>query len=185
MGIKEIRMRYRQKALPNRGEQFGLAVNRLANYLRDASFILSRAKDHLDHQQQLERYAQYVRSLSSGAIRGQSTYEHLQQAVQLSENALDIIRQIPDTDGFEDGLSRLIQEAQSFLQIQESQSWNDATPVRIAQNIIRTRDFESAPILADALEEAGCTDERLLRYLRNPAINSFVINAVHDVAGIQ
>jgi hypothetical protein len=44
--------------------------------------------------------------------------------------------------------------------------WNDGTVRRIAQAIKATRAFADLPILADALEEAGCCDGRILRHLR-------------------
>jgi hypothetical protein len=47
-------------------------------------------------------------------------------------------------------------------------AWNDGTVIKLAQGIYEERAFERLPILADALEEAGCTDERLLEHLRGP-----------------
>ena len=44
--------------------------------------------------------------------------------------------------------------------------WNDGTPVKIAQAIYEGRAFDGLPILADALEEAGCDDEDMLAHLR-------------------
>jgi hypothetical protein len=44
--------------------------------------------------------------------------------------------------------------------------WNDGTVRRIAQGIKATRAFADLPILADALEEAGCCDGRILHHLR-------------------
>ncbi|MGE3804057.1 MAG: hypothetical protein AB7K24_05215 [Gemmataceae bacterium] len=44
----------------------------------------------------------------------------------------------------------------------------DGTVPRIAEHIDRTRRFEELPILADALEEAGCNNLDLLTHLRGP-----------------
>ena len=38
----------------------------------------------------------------------------------------------------------------------------------LAEAVYEESAFERLPILADALEDAGCTDERLLRHLREP-----------------
>jgi hypothetical protein len=46
--------------------------------------------------------------------------------------------------------------------------WNDATVIKLAQSIYDDRRFEDLPILADALEEAGCTDAGLLAHCRGP-----------------
>jgi hypothetical protein len=47
-------------------------------------------------------------------------------------------------------------------------AWKDGTIVKIAQTIYDERRFENLPVLADALEEAGCVDESILRHCREP-----------------
>lgn len=47
-------------------------------------------------------------------------------------------------------------------------AWNDGTVRRIAQAIYEDRVFDRMPILADALEDAGCADPVLLEHLRGP-----------------
>jgi hypothetical protein len=46
---------------------------------------------------------------------------------------------------------------------------NDSAAPRIARTIYETGDFSSLPILADALEEAGCGSALLLDHCRKPA----------------
>jgi hypothetical protein len=45
-------------------------------------------------------------------------------------------------------------------------TWNNATVPAIAQRICDERTFHDLPILADALEEAGCTDADILAHCR-------------------
>jgi hypothetical protein len=47
-------------------------------------------------------------------------------------------------------------------------AWQDGTVVKLAQAIYDDRAFERMPVLADALEEAGCSDPQLLGHLRGP-----------------
>jgi hypothetical protein len=47
-------------------------------------------------------------------------------------------------------------------------AWNDETIPKIAWTIYQKRRFEDMPILADALEEAGCSNAQLLSHLRGP-----------------
>ena len=46
-------------------------------------------------------------------------------------------------------------------------SWHGGTVAHVAQSIYESRRFADLPILADALEEAGCSDEHLLAHFRS------------------
>jgi hypothetical protein len=46
-------------------------------------------------------------------------------------------------------------------------AWNGGAVGKMAQAIYDDRAFHDLPILADALEEAGCTDAALLGHLRS------------------
>ncbi len=47
-------------------------------------------------------------------------------------------------------------------------SWNDGVIPKLAQVIYDDRAFDRLPILADALEEAGCTNTDILNHCRQP-----------------
>lgn len=47
-------------------------------------------------------------------------------------------------------------------------SWNDGAIVKMAQSIHQEQRFEYLPILADALEEAGCKAKEILNHCREP-----------------
>jgi hypothetical protein len=47
-------------------------------------------------------------------------------------------------------------------------AWNDSIIPHLAQGIYEDRAFDRLPILGDALEEAGCTDQAVLDHLRGP-----------------
>jgi hypothetical protein len=47
-------------------------------------------------------------------------------------------------------------------------AWNDGTIPKIAQAIYDERAFDRLPILADALEDAGCTNDDILNHCRQP-----------------
>jgi hypothetical protein len=50
----------------------------------------------------------------------------------------------------------------------ELKSWCDGAIPKLAGDIYDRRCFEQIPLLADALEDAGCTDAELLGHLRSP-----------------
>jgi hypothetical protein len=47
-------------------------------------------------------------------------------------------------------------------------TWGEGAVVRVAQAIFQRRAFDQLPILADALEEAGCQDAEILAHCRQP-----------------
>jgi hypothetical protein len=47
-------------------------------------------------------------------------------------------------------------------------SWHDGLLVSIARQMYDSRDFTDMPVMADALEEAGCTDQDILSHCRGP-----------------
>jgi hypothetical protein len=47
-------------------------------------------------------------------------------------------------------------------------AWNDGTVVKLAQAIYEDKAFDRLPILADALEEAGCQNQDILGHCRQP-----------------
>jgi hypothetical protein len=47
-------------------------------------------------------------------------------------------------------------------------AWNDSVSVQLTRSVYERRDFDRLPILADALEDAGCVDADLLSHLRGP-----------------
>jgi hypothetical protein len=49
--------------------------------------------------------------------------------------------------------------------------WDDTGAVRLAQAIYEERAFERLPILADALEEAGCQDPLALQHCRQDTVH--------------
>jgi hypothetical protein len=46
--------------------------------------------------------------------------------------------------------------------------WRTSTVLALAKQMYESRDFSAMPILADALMDAGCTDEAILTHCRGP-----------------
>lgn len=63
-------------------------------------------------------------------------------------------------------------------------TWNDGTVRRIAESIYEERAFDRMPILADALEDAGCDNTDILshcRYLGPHVRGCWVVDLVRSV----
>ncbi|OAI42267.1 hypothetical protein AYO40_00035 [Planctomycetaceae bacterium SCGC AG-212-D15] len=56
-----------------------------------------------------------------------------------------------------------------FRPIAMDRAWLSATVCQLSASIYVERGFERLPILADALEDAGCTAGELLKHLRQPS----------------
>lgn len=53
-----------------------------------------------------------------------------------------------------------------FRSISFDVSWRTSTAVAIAQQMYESRDFSAMPILADALQDAGCDNDDMLNHCR-------------------
>jgi hypothetical protein len=56
----------------------------------------------------------------------------------------------------------------SAIAIDSTRLVRDDFVARIAASVYTTRDFDRLPLLADALEDTGCTEAELLGHLRGP-----------------
>jgi hypothetical protein len=61
--------------------------------------------------------------------------------------------------------------------------WQGGTVVKLATSIDAGRKFEDLPVLADALEDAGCTDTHLIAHLRGPGPHVLGCWALDHVLG--
>jgi hypothetical protein len=73
-----------------------------------------------------------------------------------------------DDQTYEAGLIRCSFGPLPFRSVTFDPSWLTDTVKRLAAAIYDERDFNSLPILADALEEAGCTNTEILNHCRQP-----------------
>jgi len=63
-------------------------------------------------------------------------------------------------------------------------AWGDGVAGKMARAIHDARNFKDMPILADALEEAGCGDACLLGHLRDPGSHALGCWALDTVLGL-
>jgi hypothetical protein len=61
--------------------------------------------------------------------------------------------------------------------------WNGGAVVGLARAIDAERRFDDMPVLADALEEAGCSDEEVLGHLRGPGPHCRGCHALDTILG--
>jgi hypothetical protein len=55
-----------------------------------------------------------------------------------------------------------------FRPVAFDRAWRTETAVLIARGMYESRDFSAMPILADALQDAGCDEEKILEHCRQP-----------------
>ncbi|MCE9562809.1 MAG: hypothetical protein K8U57_12250 [Planctomycetes bacterium] len=56
--------------------------------------------------------------------------------------------------------------AESFHPVTFLPEWRTSTAVALARQMYESRDFDAMPILADALQDAGCEDADVLDHCR-------------------
>lgn len=67
-----------------------------------------------------------------------------------------------------------------FRPLNFSPSWRTSTVTALAQTMYDSRDFSAMPILADALQDAGCDNADILNHCREPGLHvrgCFVLDA--------
>jgi hypothetical protein len=62
-------------------------------------------------------------------------------------------------------------------------SWRTAAVLALADSMYESRDFTSMPVLADALEEAGCGDAAILSHCRGPDVHCRGCRVVDSIRG--
>ncbi len=70
-------------------------------------------------------------------------------------------------------------------ELQSCLAWNDGTIPKLARAIHEERAFDRMPILADALEDAGCTNADVLEHCRQPGTHirgCWVIDLLRSLA---
>ena len=86
-------------------------------------------------------------------------------------NAADgAIRQLFDLGRESIGYARLLRDifGNPFRPVTFSPSWRTDTAVTLAQQMYESRDFGAMPVLADALQDAGCDNDDVLNHCRGP-----------------
>jgi hypothetical protein len=58
-----------------------------------------------------------------------------------------------------------------FRPIDLNPAWRSSTVNQLAESVYKPGAFERLPLLADALEDAGCTEAELLNHLRGPGVH--------------
>jgi hypothetical protein len=62
-------------------------------------------------------------------------------------------------------------------------AWGGGTVVKLARSIDEERRFQDMGVLADALEEAGCTDAAVLAHCRGPGLHAYGCHVLDAVLG--
>jgi hypothetical protein len=115
-------------------------------------------------------------------VVGLSAYDGAWQAVDWLTSARDLMKSDPDAlRHFPIPLDDVVKRSVLLLRdifgslpfhpgniARDVLAWNDDTVRVIAKGIYDDRAFDRLPVLADALEEAGCTDQDILGHCRQP-----------------
>jgi hypothetical protein len=118
-------------------------------------------KRNMPHKQHMAAQAAAHASAPQVTVRGswaaaRASFVHLAQSGGEFGNQANLIRDIFGNP------ARPMAVGPAWL------AWNYGTVPAIARRVYEERAFHDLPILADALEDAGCADEDLLAHCRGP-----------------
>ena len=84
--------------------------------------------------------------------------------------AVDSISTVQYTAAFETKLCSILRDifGNPFRQVRFSADWRTDTAVSLAKQMREAREFSAMPILADALQDAGCNSDEVLHHCRDP-----------------
>ena len=71
-----------------------------------------------------------------------------------------------------------------FARVEFAPAWRTSTVLALANQMYETRDFSAMPILADALQDAGCGDDDILDHCRGTSDHVRGCWVVDSVAGV-
>lgn len=91
------------------------------------------------------------------------------ERIELCKNRSFIVSKRPDADLWYSYDYRFRERQSDPLQFDRNWlSWNSGVVRKLAQSIRDDQTFHQLPILGDALEDAGCLDEAILKHCREP-----------------
>jgi hypothetical protein len=130
------------------GEAFGLEVGLSRHLTREGVLRIEDVRVRRDT---------YKAAAVAHSLFGMSVVDHAHR---------DII--FPSESGVQEWVRRFTAAWRSRVQ----RSWLTSNVLALAHLVKDDRQFDVLPILADALEEAGCTDLVILDHLRRPGIHA-------------
>jgi hypothetical protein len=144
---------------------------------RACEVAVGEAREACRRAKEAERARKWFRRFDPGALDTQGeTLEAARAATAVAEEA----RAKVSAEGLRDGAVRMrsLQAAllrdlfgglfQSFILDPHWTGWNNGAALILARLCYENRAFDRLPILADALEDAGCTDQAILDHCRGP-----------------
>lgn len=152
--------------------------------------VLSVPRDNFDHRIERERFRGWYSAQHRGGacdawdgLRSMNYYEcGVITMTELRNRLIDNLYGLADRLGregqtnlysgnrtaWERELALELVGPNPFRPINFDSVWLTSTVVVLAQGMFESRDFSPMPILADALQDAGCDSEGVLNHLRDP-----------------
>jgi hypothetical protein len=126
-----------------------------------------------------EEYLEYLAAVSASEVaraEDEGGWPYWERLVDIPSNALSVAREQRfglDQQAMQAKLCDRLRDivGNPFRPVSVAPEWRTATVLALGRGILAERAFERLPILADALEEAGCSDTELLAHCREPRVH--------------
>jgi hypothetical protein len=116
----------------------------------------------------LERYVEGKVTRKELTARGRILQDPWGVASRAAANAISVRRDVAAWEVENQSVAALLRDifGNPFRPVTVQPSWLTGDVVTLAQGFYQERHFEAIPILADALEESGCTNPDILAHCR-------------------
>lgn len=142
-------------------------------------FLEQSAEGTVTREASQHAVANARRAIPTDSGRDEHEYDHYIVALMLyrvlvsrqaAHHALHAIGGLPHWQEKQESYSDLIRDifGNPFRPVSVDPAWRTSTVVGLALAIYTERAFDRMPILADALEDAGCTSQEILAHCRAP-----------------
>jgi hypothetical protein len=144
--------------------------DRLTDECREAGYALASILD--DPNEQRWFHAQVAAAEAVAAALHPESYEHLEYVIERCRRAIELFRDDVSRRWVRYQQAAFVRDifGNPFRPVAFAAEWRSDTALSLAKHIYESRDFEQMPILADALQDAGCDNADVLNHCRDTSL---------------
>jgi hypothetical protein len=154
-------------------DQVNRAIESIRSWKHNRYQSLFRSDNHPTLTEELENRARSAILNAGSQYRDREWHQSRKNYPYpcfVAENILNATELLGQKDAAERSIIHIIRDifGNPFCPVSINPSWRTSTVLALATGIYSDRAFDRMPILADALQDAGCSNEDILNHCRGP-----------------